>query len=306
MGDLHELVIKHGRDTARAMVRAEDRPLVDIAAEILADERQKLGITYSGFCLTSLPHKKLGDDVPWEKRGHKVTLLVEPGRLKVNGKMKLFGVPYGARARMILIYLQTQAIRTGRREVELGRSMRDWLTRMGISVGGETFKGFREQSLRISACSLKFFWDGDNANAFDKGGIVKRGLIFHEDFSDNRQGSLWNDVVQLDEMFFQALQEHPVPLLEEAIRQLKDRSLSLDLYVWLAYRLHSLQRPQPITWASLYGQFGAGYDQIKHFKPRFVQAMQYALAAYPDAKIETESNGIVLRPSRPPVARLIA
>jgi hypothetical protein len=306
MGDLHELVIKHGRDAARAMVRAEDRPLVDIAAEILADERQKLGITYSGFCLTSLPHKKLGDDVPWEKRGHKVTLLVEPGRLKVNGKMKLFGVPYGARARMILIYLQTQAIRTGRREVELGRSMRDWLTRMGISVGGETFKGFREQSLRISACSLKFFWDGDNANAFDKGGIVKRGLIFHEDFSDNRQGSLWNDVVQLDEMFFQALQEHPVPLLEEAIRQLKDRSLSLDLYVWLAYRLHSLQRPQPITWASLYGQFGVGYDQIKHFKPRFVQAMQYALAAYPDAKIETESNGIVLRPSRPPVARLIA
>jgi hypothetical protein len=131
-------------------------------------------------------------------------------------------------------------------------------------------------------------------------------LIFHEDFSDNRQGSLWNDVVQLDEMFFQALQEHPVPLLEEAIRQLKDRSLSLDLYVWLAYRLHSLQRPQPITWASLYGQFGVGYDQIKHFKPRFVQAMQYALAAYPDAKIETESNGIVLRPSRPPVARLIA
>jgi hypothetical protein len=306
MGDIHELVIKHGRDAARAMVRAEDRPLVDIAAEILADERQKLGITYSGFCLTSLPHKKLGDDVPWEKRGHKVTLLVEPGRLKVNGKMKLFGVPYGARARMILIYLQTQAIRTGRREVELGRSMRDWLTRMGISVGGETFKGFREQSLRISACSLKFFWDGDNANAFDKGGIVKRGLIFHEDFSDNRQGSLWNDVVQLDEMFFQALQEHPVPLLEEAIRQLKDRSLSLDLYVWLAYRLHSLQRPQPITWASLYGQFGVGYDQIKHFKPRFVQAMQYALAAYPDAKIETESNGIVLRPSRPPVARLIA
>jgi hypothetical protein len=306
MGDLHELVIKHGRDAARAMVRAEDRPLVDIAAEILADERQKLGITYSGFCLTSLPHKKLGDDVPWEKRGHKVTLLVEPGRLKVNGKMKLFGVPYGARARMILIYLQTQAIRTGRREVELGRSMRDWLTRMGISVGGETFKGFREQSLRISACSLKFFWDGDNANAFDKGGIVKRGLIFHEDFSDNRQGSLWNDVVQLDEMFFQALQEHPVPLLEEAVRQLKDRSLSLDLYVWLAYRLHSLQRPQPITWASLYGQFGVGYDQIKHFKPRFVQAMQYALAAYPDAKIETESNGIVLRPSRPPVARLIA
>ncbi|WP_114859503.1 replication protein RepA [Azospirillum brasilense] len=306
MGDIHELVIKHGREAARAMVRPEDRPLVDIAAEILADERQNLGITYSGFCLTSLPHKKLADDAPWEKRGHQVTLLVEPGRLKVNGKTKLFGVPYGARARMILIYLQTQAIRTGRREVELGRSMRDWLTRMGISVGGETFKGFREQSLRISACSLKFFWDGAEADAFEKGGIVKRGLIFHDSAGDDRQGSLWEDVVQLDETFFQALQDHPVPLLEEAVRQLKDRSLSLDLYVWLAYRLHSLQKPQPITWASLYAQFGAGYDQMKHFKPRFVQAMQFALAAYPGAKVENADEGMVLHPSRPPVARLTA
>lgn len=306
MGDIHELVIKHGREAARAMVRPEDRALVDIAAEILADDRQNLGITYSGFCLTSLPHKKLADDAPWEKRGHQVTLLVEPGRLKVNGRMKLFGVPYGARARMILIYLQTQAIRTGRREVELGRSMRDWLTRMGISVGGETFKGFREQSLRISACSLKFFWDGAEADAFEKGGIVKRGLIFHDGAGDDRQGSLWEDVVQLDEAFFQALQDHPVPLVEEAVRQLKDRSLSLDLYVWLAYRLHSLQKPQAITWASLYGQFGAGYDQMKHFKPRFVQAMQYALAAYPGAKVESADEGMILHPSKPPIARLTA
>ncbi|WP_376957783.1 replication protein RepA [Azospirillum sp. A26] len=306
MGDIHKLVIEHGRDKARALVRPEERTLVDIAADILADENQHLGITYSGFCLTSLPHKKLADDMPWEKRGHQVTLLVEPGRLKVNGKMKLFGVPYGARARMILIYLQTQAVRTGRREVELGRSMRDWLTRMGISVGGETFRGFREQSLRISACSLKFFWDGEDADVFEKGGIVKRGLIFHDALGDDRQGTLWNDVVQLDETFFQALRDHPVPLLEEAVRQLKDRSLSLDLYVWLAYRLHSLSRPQPISWPSLYAQFGAGYDQMKHFKPRFVQALQYALAAYPDAKVEPADDGVVLHPSRPPIARLLA
>ena len=32
---------------------------------------------------------------------------------------------------MILLYLQTQAIRTRSREVELGRSMRHWLDRMG-------------------------------------------------------------------------------------------------------------------------------------------------------------------------------
>ena len=45
---------------------------------------QDIGITYSGFCLTAFPHKRLADDAPWEKKGRGVTLLVEPGRLKVG------------------------------------------------------------------------------------------------------------------------------------------------------------------------------------------------------------------------------
>src|SRR3712207_1098202 len=110
VGDIHRLVMLHGRERARDMIPAKERHLVDVAAEVLADEAQKLGITYSGFCLTGFPHKRLADTDVWEKHGHNVTLLVEPGRLKTGpGAATLFGVPYGARARMILIYLQTQA-----------------------------------------------------------------------------------------------------------------------------------------------------------------------------------------------------
>ncbi len=87
--------------------------------------------------LTSLPHKRLPDDQAWKKAGHRVSLIVEPGHMLSGGEPKLYGVPYGARARMVLLYLQTQAVRTGSREVELGRSMRAWLERMGVSVGGE-------------------------------------------------------------------------------------------------------------------------------------------------------------------------
>ena len=157
--NVHRLVLLHGRERARSMVAEKQRQLVDIAAEVMADESQRMGISYTGFCLTALPHKKLADDEPWEKKGHRVTLLVEPGRLKHAGRTKLYGVPYGARARMILLYLQTQAVRTRSREVALGRSMRDWMERMGLAVGGETAHALREQAARISACSLKFFWE---------------------------------------------------------------------------------------------------------------------------------------------------
>jgi Plasmid encoded RepA protein len=89
------------------------KPLVDIAADVMADESQRIGISYTGFCLTGLPHKRLPDEMTWEKKGHRVTLWVEPGRMKTRGRL----VPYGARARMILLYLQTQAVRTESREV---------------------------------------------------------------------------------------------------------------------------------------------------------------------------------------------
>jgi hypothetical protein len=37
------------------MVPERQRALVDIAAEVMADENQRIGINYTGFCLTSLP-----------------------------------------------------------------------------------------------------------------------------------------------------------------------------------------------------------------------------------------------------------
>ncbi|MBV1800608.1 pirin [Siccirubricoccus sp. G192] len=307
MGDIHRLVVQHGRERAREMVPTKQRHLVDVAAEVLADEAQNLGITYSGFCLTGFPHKRLPDGEVWEKRGHNVTLLVEPGRLKTGpGPTVLFGVPYGARARMILIYLQTQAVRTGSREVHLGRSMRNWMGRMGMAVGGETARALRDQARRISACSIKFFWTvtdeaGRASDGFERGAIVRNGLFFRD---DGEQGNLFEDIVTLDETFYKALSDHPVPLLESAIRQLKERSMALDIYIWLAYRLHALAQPAPISWTSLHTQFGTGFKLVRQFKPHFLDALAAATAAYPDARVNVTETSVTLHPSRPPVARI--
>lgn len=307
-GGVRRLVLVHGRDHARTMVEPEQRPLVDIAAEVLGDDGTRIGITYTGFCLTGLPHKRLPNDQPWEKLGHRVRLLVEPGRMvRGRGPAELVGVPYGARARMILLYLQTEAVRTGSREVELGRSMRDWLGRMGLSWGGETGKALREQAGRISACSLKFFWEGDTSSGWEAGRFVRSGLRFHSRSDDPQQPELWEDRVVLDEVFYDALRQHPVPLREAALRELADRSVSLDLYIWLAYRLHTLKIPTPVRWAALKEQFGASYSNLSTFRRDFRKALAPAVAAYPEARVELAEDGVQLYPSRPPVApRLVA
>ncbi len=51
---IHQLILVYGHERARELVLPKQRLLVDIAAEVMADERQNIGISYTGFCLTSL------------------------------------------------------------------------------------------------------------------------------------------------------------------------------------------------------------------------------------------------------------
>src|SRR5690242_11817144 len=127
MAEIHELILRYGVDQARDMARTKlQRAVVDAAAAIMAEEIEKLGISHAGFAMTSPPHKKIDGHV-WRRDGGSVTLVVQSGTDKLGREL---GVPYGAIARMILIYLQTQAIQTASRQVELGPSMRSWMIRM--------------------------------------------------------------------------------------------------------------------------------------------------------------------------------
>lgn len=302
MGTVHQLISRVGRDKARDLQSTStEKSLIDIAASIMEEERQDLGITHSGFALTALPHRRLADDQPWERQGHRIRLLIEPGRLPIRrGGFKLYGVPYGSRARMILLYLQTRAIQTNNREVELGRSMHDWLDRMGLSIGGQTYKDIREQSCRIAACNLTFAWDDAHGVGFEKDSIVKGGIHLSTP-GPNDQGSLWEDRVLLSEAFFRELKAHPVPIWEPALRHIQNNSASIDIYIWLAYRLHSLGKPTVVTWTAVFEQFGAGYSRLRDFRKRFIESLQLAMAVYPEARIDVEDYGLTLHPSPPPI-----
>jgi replication initiator protein len=308
---VRQLVLLHGRDAAREMVEPDAVPLVRIASEVLGDDRGRSGYSYSGLCLTSLPHRKLAEDAAWERTVGPLTLIIEPGRIKIGaGPSRLLGVPYGARARLILIYLQTQAVLTQSREVSLGRSMREWMGRLGLSVGGETAAGLREQARRIATCSMRFSWETGKAGEtgstmMTNERIIRSGLFFHDgQGGDSRQESLFEDRVLLDIEFFEQLRRHPVPLRDAAIQQLKDSSTALDVYVWLAYRLHHLERRTPISWRDMFEQFGGAYRHMWAWKPRFITSLGEAVAAYPEAMVDVEDSHVMLHPSPPPIRKI--
>lgn len=300
MGTVHRLIEQTGKQGALELSGLERRE-IEAAAAYMADEESGTGFLYSGWCQAALPHRKLPDAEGWQIQSERVTLVVEPGmRPTAAGRPVPVGVPYGSRARLILIFLQSEAIRTKSREIDLGGSLRAWLHRLGIPQGGKSIAAVREQAERLSLCRLTFRVQSGNTTGLLNQSIVDTALFL--DNQDERQPSLFLEKAKLSEGFYAQLQKHPVPLEEAAIRAVSNNSQALDIYAWLAYRLHSLSAPRPITWRALRPQFGASFGRLDNFRARFNENLRLALAVYPDARVDVDESGLVLHPSRPPVA----
>lgn len=308
MGQIHRLIEQRGKQGALG-ANIAPREVVEAAALYMADEDNALACAYSGWAQCALPHRRQAPGTLWEIASERMRLVVEPGHRPTgeygDGPMEPVSVPFGAYARLILLYLQTRAIRTNSREVELGRSWREWMGRIGVPWGGSSGRAMREQAELIGRCRLTFHWKGNGQAGIVNQSIVDRAL-FMEAPGEERQGRLSLETAKLSEGFFEALKKHPIPLEEPAIRALANNSAALDCYVWLAYRLHSLSSPKLVTWPALKAQFGANYRQLFHFKAKWQPVLQLALAVYPDAKVEIDERGIVLHPSRSPVVPRLA
>lgn len=298
-GRLHKTIERVGIDRARAMAAtAADRRCVEAANLVMTDEDLLASFVHAGFALTALPHRRIAEP-EWVREAAGLTLRVESGK---DERGAVVGIPYGSVARMILLYLQTEAVRTRSREVELGRSMNRWLTTMGVNNGGKGYSLVREQSWRLSLCRLTFFSMSDEGRQITNGAFVRNAILPCRPNDPSTQLSLWRERVVLDEAFYSSLVKHPLPVRETAIRGLSHRSMAIDIYVWLAYRLWQLKRPKRIPWPALYGQFGAGFTRLRAFRQHVKEPLALALAAYPEARVVVDEEiGVTLHPSAPPV-----
>jgi hypothetical protein len=286
---------------------------------------EDLAFLHSGLCQTCLPHSRPASnrDV-WRRRSGRLTLIVQPGVLDAlptrkggtgKGEAKVqtkaehqeslyVGVPYGPKARLILIYLQSEGIRD--RVVQMGDCLSAWMRSLGLAAtGGErgTITAVREQVLRIARCSFSFHWsersdEGDRTIVTDA--RIVEGMELWRGVADSSQ---WPREVVLSEAFHAHLRQHAVPLDQRAIAHLSGNSLGLDLYTMLAYRLPRLQAPMLLRWSQLMEQLGA--EDPSNFSRRVKAILPDVLDGYPGARVDVSRNGLTLSPSKPAVQRTV-
>jgi hypothetical protein len=217
------------------------------------------------------------------------------------------GLPYGAYPRLILIWMTTEALRTGERRLELGRSLSSFMGQLGLQcTGGHwgTIPRFRGQMERLFGAAISTRWRHDRSGQSNTGGS---NLLLAEEFDlwwtpqKLPQEPLAKSSVTLSQKFFEQLIEAPVPLDLRAIKALKRSPLSLDLYAWATRRVSYLKRPLRISWASFQLSFGAGYAETPQGRSRFrgnaIEAFHRVKCVYPQLKIEIQKDGVLLHPS---------
>lgn len=353
MAEIHDLILELGHEGARERMPAEltagldpRRPTdarqlqrlrvdwerrVDWAADIMAREHLKRNWLHSGFALVALPHTKPRETTTaysLKNGAFKLILTPKPLDTDEEGNPIYAGLPYGSKARLILVYLQTYAIRHRTKHIVLGDSMTSWIRKLGFDniTGGErgVITAVNEQAKRISRTEFTMIWDQGQRRVLRDQALVKGLDLFAERQASEppvhqtnllgaddtvtprrRRRYSWVREIEISDEFYEHLTTHRVVLAEEAIARLKGSSWALDIYLWLSYRLRSVDRETPpITWQQLRQQFSPNHykNNIHVFRTKVMEpALRDVQAVYPQANFRITDRGVVLLPSDPPV-----
>lgn len=275
-------------------------------AESIA-EKAPWNLTYQHtvFCQTSLPYRNPGASVRrWHVEQGGAHLRVEAGSVidPATNQWVPLGLPFGPKPRLILCHLNREALLHGQSVVAVEGSLTAFIKRiLGYSPNGYEVRQFKSQLAALSAAMIRLAMVRESRLLQVNTYVVGAFDLWLP--KDERQRVLWPEIVRLSPDYFDSLQRHAVPLDERAVGALAHSSLALDIYCWLAQRLHRIKRGHTtrLSWAALKDQFGSGYTQMNHFRRVFREALTVVASQYPGARLELDRRGMKLRHSAPPV-----
>ena len=261
----------------------------------------KPGFMMRLLALCTLPRTNPGDDQLQYRR--------------VNGPFALImtatdsKLPYGTLPRLLLAWLCSEAVRTQSRVIHLGRSLADFLRKLGIDNDSGGARGYRtrvrDQMDRLFGANVRLTIEEDGRKRFVSSNIADKGDLWWDPRGD--QPVLWDSTIRLGEQFYEEIRQTAVPLDMHILRAIKRSALGIDIYLWLTYRMFTLKEPKRLTWPQLYRQFGANPGKtdkrtVDNFRTDFLRELRKIEKAWPQLDCRVTPGALLLRPSPPRIA----
>ena len=243
-----------------------------------------LGFMARLLALCSLPRTNPGNRLRYVRRNGPYKLGMTAG---IDSKL-----PFGNFPRLILAWVCTEAVRTGRREIVLGKSLSDFMRSLGLEPVGGVRTRLRNQMRRLFSAHVQLVYEDEHGEARVSSSVADRTELWWNDRKPD-QPVLWESKIRLGEDFYNEIISHPVPLNMNTLKALKRCALGLDLYMWLAYRTFPLRAPQRITWRQVYRQFGLYPDKasdkftVRNFRTKVLRELKKIKLAWPELNYST-------------------
>lgn len=272
--------------------------------------RNELGFTTWEFAHLSLPYRDPGPST-WIRTNQAATLAVHPALLAGPHGTNELVIPSGKIPRAALLWLITEAKRTGERTLVLGDTIEDFLMLLGFSRGGSTDRRLIRQLRALLGCTMqisRYTERGGGVAEAAEGGfrVSDESVILFTTKAAPGQATLMPSTVRLSEYLYLAATERGIPIDLGAWAWLNKNSkspMALDLYVFLSSRLFRLKKSLYLSWGVLEQQLGASFNRQRDFKAQVMENLRLVADVYPQAKVREseDGKGIWLSPSLPAV-----
>ena len=147
------------------------------------------------MALCSLPRSNPGNRKEYKRVNGPFTLGMSAG---LDNKL-----PFGTNPRLILSWLCTEVVRTGSREIVLGRSLSTFMRKLGIaSTNGRTQARLRNQMDRLFNCSVSMIYKDEHGKATVNSLIALRTEFWWTPKHPNQTGR-WESKVTPERVIFQ-------------------------------------------------------------------------------------------------------
>ena len=261
-----------------------------------------LGFMARMLALCSLPRTNPGNRSKYVRRNGPFTLVMIAGGLHQ--------LPFGNLPRLLLAWASTEAVKTGKRDLVLGRSLSGFMRKLGMSDDSGSPRGdrtrLRNQMKRLFNASVQLIYEDATVAATTSSFVADRSVFWWNERKPDEQ-VLFNSEIRLSEAFFNEIIRHPVPIDMNTLTALKRCALGLDLYLWINYRTFALRSPLRLSWRQVYRQFGPNPDEhshnaIQNFRRRVLRELKKIKLAWPGLNYATDRGLLILHPSPTTIA----
>ena len=256
-----------------------------------------------------LPQKRLPKGQATFQSTHgRCSLLVRAGLLADVNEAHRFvqcGVPFGAKARIIMPYIVGYAVQRKTPVIDMGSSLRRFMETVRMPIGGRSGKSITEQVNNIAAADI-LLGEWSDERVLTKYRRVASEISFWLERRPN-QLTFWNPEMVLSDEFYEAIQTRRVPVDMEHLIRLAGSPRRMDLYCWLSYRLPKVApgKGVPVPLKYLQPILAPDMDleaSTRLFKQRLNSDLKVIADVYPRFNVNIQGDVLWLNKSAPPIS----